>query len=88
MQPSRPPRLVIVAVASGVCDQCGKTYTQGVEVMDGAANRAASFCMWCTLMALDDVTGRSLTQQVVSWYAQKRYWRRVKELGWSGRRKT
>lgn len=81
-----PPKVVLGAYRHGRCDACGRAFSDGVGIVGGEdGNILASLCIWCLFITLDTVTGFDHTAQVVNWYTKKRWYRKIKELGWTGK---
>lgn len=78
------PPLEVGAVGNGSCAACGKAFTTGVAIKVRGGDILAAFCIWCIQAAQDMATGYDHTRLLVTNYVQKRYYRKVKELGWTG----
>lgn len=83
-----PPADAIVVTSAyddGQCDRCGKSFSRGLGIGLPTGELIVSLCMWCLLLAADDVTGHNHVGQELIWDTRKRYYRRIKELGWTGK---
>lgn len=74
-----------MAYGPGECDRCLKQFSRGLGVGTVDGTLLASLCMWCLLLMADDVTGHSHVGQELIWDTRKRFYRTIKETGWSGK---